>query len=104
MSPARKTESPETRPVRLDQVLKSLGDPVRLSIVRQLLATAEGEKACGCFQYDVNKATFAHHIAVLEAAGIVQGRPDGTRRLLSLRIEFLRKHYPGLVELIRSSS
>ena len=87
----------------LDRVFKSLGDPVRLSIVRQLLACAEGEKACGSFAYDVTKQTFSHHMAILEEAGLVQGRPDGTRRLISLRMKEIERELPGLLDLIRAA-
>jgi DNA-binding transcriptional ArsR family regulator len=87
----------------LDQVFKSLGDPIRLSIVRQLLACPEGEKACGSFDYDVTKQTFSHHMAILEEAGLVQGRPDGTRRLISLRVKEIERELPGLLDLIRAA-
>jgi DNA-binding transcriptional ArsR family regulator len=84
-------------------VLKSLGDPVRLSIMRQLIEEAEGEKACGAFAYDVTKQTFSHHLAILEEAGLVHGRPEGTRRMISLCLTEIEEHYPGLLELIRSA-
>jgi DNA-binding transcriptional ArsR family regulator len=91
--------------VPLDRVLKSLGDPVRLSIVRQLLKAAEGEGelACGCFDYDVTKQTFSHHMAILDEVGLIQGRPDGTKRMISLRLDHIKASYPGLLDLIRSA-
>jgi len=89
--------------VSLDRVMKSLGDPVRMSIVRQLLDAADGEIACGCFAYDVTKQTFSHHVALLEEVGLVQGRPEGTKRLLSLRIDHIDETYPGLLDLIRAA-
>jgi DNA-binding transcriptional ArsR family regulator len=89
--------------VSLDKVLKSLGDPVRLSIVRQLLRAAEGEIACGCFEYEVTKQTFSHHMAILEEVGLVQGRPEGTKRLISLRLAHIERAYPGLLGLIRAA-
>lgn len=95
--------SAPVEPLPLDRVLKSLGDPVRLSIVRQLLEAAEGELACGAFEYDVTKATFSHHMAILEEAGIVQGRPDGTKRIISLRLDEIQKNFPGLLPLIRGA-
>jgi DNA-binding transcriptional ArsR family regulator len=104
MTSCRKTAlSTPVEPLPLDRVLKSLGDPVRLSIVRQLLTAAEGELACGCFEYDVTKATFSHHMAILEEAGLVQGRPDGTRRIISLRLEAIKQSFPGLLDLIRAT-
>lgn len=89
--------------VPLDRVLKSLGDPVRLSIVRQLLKAAEGELACGCFDYDVTKQTFSHHMAILDEVGLIQGRPDGTKRMISLRLDHIKASYPGLLDLIRAA-
>jgi DNA-binding transcriptional ArsR family regulator len=94
-------DAPEIAP--LDRVLKSLGDPVRLSIVRQLLKAAEGELACGCFDYDVTKQTFSHHMAILDEVGLIQGRPDGTKRMISLRLDHIKASYPGLLDLIRSA-
>lgn len=90
--------------VPLEQILKSLGDPVRLSIVRQLLQAGNHEIACGCFDYDVAKATFSHHMSVLEDAGIVQARTDGTRRMMSLRLDDMNKKFPGLLELVASQA
>lgn len=89
--------------VSLDRVLKSLGDPVRLSIVRQLLLASDGEIACGCFEYDVTKQTFSHHMAILEEVGLVQARPEGTKRLISLRLDYIERTYPGLLELIKAA-
>ena len=88
--------------VPLEQILKSLGDPVRLSIVRQLLEAGNHEIACGCFDYGVAKATFSHHMAVLEEAGIVQARTDGTRRMMSLKLDEMNQKFPGLLALVAS--
>jgi ArsR family transcriptional regulator len=90
--------------VPLEQILKSLGDPVRLSIVRQLIEAGNHEIVCGCFDYDVAKATFSHHMSVLEEAGIVQARTDGTRRMMSLRLDDMNKKFPGLLELVASQA
>ena len=105
MPTTRKKRSKEAqtapRAAPLEQVLKSLSEPLRLSIVRQLLASEGEEIACGGFEHCLTKATFSHHIAILEKAGLVQARADGTRRLISLRREHLARHFPGLIELIR---
>jgi DNA-binding transcriptional ArsR family regulator len=103
MAAARK-KSTSRRRQPLERILKSLADPVRLSIVRQLLDAAETEKACGCFEYDVTKQTFSHHMAILEEAGLIRGRPDGTRRMISLRLDDIQKNYPGLLDLIRATT
>ena len=103
MKAARKKKGPEPA-VPLESVLKSLADPLRLSIVRQLLAAEGGEIACGGFEHCLTKATFSHHIAILEKAGLVEGRPDGTRRLISLRRDHVARHFPGLLELVAKQS
>lgn len=87
--------------VPLEEVLKALGDPVRLSVVEQLLSCKE-EKACGTFDYSVTKATFSHHIKILIDAGILQRREEGTRKFLSISENFLQD-YPGLIKVIQPS-
>ena len=86
--------------ITLEQVLKALGDPVRISIVRQLLNDKSAEIACGDFDYSVTKATFSHHMQILRDAGVIRTRQEGTRRISCLRTEDLRKRFPGLLEMI----
>lgn len=94
---------PKLKEITLEQALKALGDPVRISIVKQLLKSPEEEIACGTFEYAVTKATFSHHMQILREAGVVRTRQEGTKRMTSLRSEELRKRFPGLLEMIRSS-
>lgn len=91
----------EKKLVPLEDILKALGDPVRLSIVQELLSDKE-EKTCGSFDYCVTKATFSHHLKILIDAGIIQRREEGTRKYMSLKKEFLSK-YPELIRLIKAS-
>lgn len=87
----------ETLP--LDQVLKALGDPVRLSVIQQLLA--EGcEKPCGTFEHGLTKATFSHHLNILEDAGIIARREEGTRKFVSITPGF-KKDFPALLKMIQ---
>jgi DNA-binding transcriptional ArsR family regulator len=94
---------PKMKDVELEQVLKALGDPVRLSVVKQLMAVPGEEKACGTFEYTVTKATFSHHIRILIEAGILRKRQEGTRGMTSLRSEEIKKKFPGLLEMIASA-
>jgi DNA-binding transcriptional ArsR family regulator len=94
---------PKISSIKLEQVLKALGDPVRISIVKQLLAVPHAEKACGTFDYTITKATFSHHLKILRDAGVIRNRQEGTRRMTSLRTEDLKKKFPGLLEMILSS-
>jgi DNA-binding transcriptional ArsR family regulator len=94
---------PKLKEVTLEQVLKALGDPIRLSIVQQLLESKGGEIACGDFDYEVTKATFSHHMQLLRDAGVIRTRQEGTKRISSLRSDELKKRFPGLLEVLRSS-
>lgn len=89
--------------VSLETIMKALGDPVRMSAVRQLLQVSGEEKACGTFDYQVTKATFSHHLKILEEAGVIQRREEGTRKMISIKSEELQKKFPGLIKLINSS-
>lgn len=98
-----KIDHPTLKKITLEQVLKALGDPVRISIVKQLLKSSENEMACGCFKYSITKATFSHHMQILREAGVIQTVQEGTKRLTSLRKEDLQKRFPGLLDMIQSS-
>ena len=79
----------------LHQVLAALGDPVRLTIVRQL--AERGEVPCGGFQFDLAKSTLSHHFKVLREAGLVISRPEGTSLMNALNRDELEKRFPGLL-------
>ncbi len=61
----------------LHQVLAALGDPVRLTIVRQL--AERGEVPCGGFHFDLAKSTLSHHFKVLRESGVVPHAPREPR-------------------------
>lgn len=89
-----------THKISLEQIMRALGDPVRLKAVKQLLKADGQEKACGTFDYTVTKATFSHHIKILEDAGVIKTRLEGTRKFISIKTTELKKKFPGLLELI----
>lgn len=80
--------------------MKALGDPVRMSVVRQLLAADNEEMPCGSFEHGLTKATFSHHMDILREAGIVHSRHEGTRKMTSLKSDELNAKFPGLLDLI----
>ncbi len=60
------------------RMLQALGDPVRLSIVRQL--ASEGE-VCACDLTccgEISQPTVSHHLRVLREAGVVTAERRGT--------------------------
>ncbi len=89
---------PASEELDLPAVLHALSDPARLTIVRAL---AEGDECtCGRFDLGLSKATLSHHFRVLREAGLVRTRPDGRKRMLSLREEDMADRFPGLLEAV----
>lgn len=92
--------------ITLDKVFKSLGDPIRMGVIKQLIIYEEEcgsvEMTCGSFDYCVNKATFSHHIKKLIEAGIICERAEGVKKYLFLNPE-IKANYPGLIETIKNT-
>ena len=67
-------------------LLYALADPARLRIVEAMKA---GECAVGDIveRMDIHQSGVSRHLRILAEAGIVQMRPDGKKRLYSLRKE-----------------
>lgn len=68
---------------------QTLADPTRLRIVEALAA---GEQAVGDLvrAVDIDQSGVSRHLRILGEAGFVTMRPDGQRRLYSLRPEPFR--------------
>ena len=94
----REPHHPSCQELELSDVLHALSEPARLEIVRRL--ARQDECACGAFDLDLSKPTLSHHYRVLREAGIVRTRPDGRKRLLSLRRDDLEARFPGLLDAI----
>src|SRR4051812_33789967 len=93
-------DQPAAQELTLEAVLQALGDPVRLTIVREL--DARGECACGSLELGVSKATRSHHFRVLREAGLTNTRLEGTHRHVSLRRDDLEARFPGLLRAVLS--
>ncbi|MCO4755720.1 MAG: helix-turn-helix transcriptional regulator [Bacteriovoracaceae bacterium] len=88
--------------IPLDRILKALGDPIRLSVIKQLLNAEDHEMTCGSFEYCVQKATFSHHIKILIDSQILCQRVEGVRKYLSINNQ-IENTYPELLETIKNS-
>ncbi|WP_373356057.1 ArsR/SmtB family transcription factor [Pseudoroseicyclus sp. CXY001] len=65
--------------MQLDATLTALSDPTRRAI---LLRLAEGEATVAelAAPHDLTQPTISKHLKVLEAAGLIETRPDANRR------------------------
>lgn len=70
-------------------LFQTLADPTRLRIVEAL---ARGEQAVGDLvrAVDIDQSGVSRHLRLLGEAGFVNMRPDGAKRLYSLRPEPFR--------------
>jgi DNA-binding transcriptional ArsR family regulator len=82
-------------------VMRALGHPVRLSILRILSEKAQNDCCCTdvteCLP--LAQSTVSQHIKVLVDAGLVERSPKGTRNCYSLnarRLEALNGAFSGL--------
>jgi DNA-binding transcriptional ArsR family regulator len=75
--------------VMQQSLFQTLADPTRLRIVEAL---AGGEQAVGDLvrAVDIDQSGVSRHLRILGEAGFVAMRPDGARRLYSLRPEPFR--------------
>jgi ArsR family transcriptional regulator, arsenate/arsenite/antimonite-responsive transcriptional repressor len=70
----------EASAAALAQVLKALGDPVRLRLVSLIGARDCGE-VCVCdltSAFDLTQPTISHHLRVLREAGLIDSERRGT--------------------------
>jgi DNA-binding transcriptional ArsR family regulator len=100
---AEKIRHPDVTALDLATIMRTVGDPVRLAIVREL---ADGrEQACGDLQaaLGIPASTGSYHLRLLREAGVTRTRAAGTTRWISLRRDDLEARFPGLVGVLTRS-
>jgi DNA-binding transcriptional ArsR family regulator len=98
---------PDADQITLPAVLAALGDETRLAIIGHL-AREENlgcfGMTCGQFADLTSKTNLTYHVAKLREAGVVNVRPEGTRRRISLRRADLDEKFPGFLDTIIASA
>ncbi|MCO5972989.1 MULTISPECIES: ArsR/SmtB family transcription factor [Actinoallomurus] len=101
MSSSRRPKpTPPAPELHLATVMRTLGDPVRLEIVRLL---ADGKlRSTGQVAEHVGlpPSTCSYHLKQLLGAGVNECRAEGTSRYPVLRREALDQRFPGLIDAI----
>jgi DNA-binding transcriptional ArsR family regulator len=95
-----KIAHPATSALDLATIMRTVGDPLRLDIVRLLAddrprPCSEVSAAMG-----LPVSTCSYHLRLLREAGVTRTRAEGTQRFISLRREDLDGRFPGLVEVL----
>ena len=95
-----KIPHPPAEAIELATVMRTVGDPLRLEIVRML---ADGdERACADLQAALGlpASTGSYHLRLLREAGVTRTRAAGTQRMISLRRDDLDRLFPGLLDVL----
>ncbi|MEK1886707.1 MAG: helix-turn-helix transcriptional regulator [Phyllobacterium sp.] len=97
-------DHPAADDIALPAVLTALGDETRLAIIAILARNGEKAMTCGQFLQLGSKTAISYHVAKLREAGVIHVRPDGTRRLLTLRRDDLDRRFPGFLDSVVTSA
>ena len=89
---------PNIDQLSLSTILNALGDPIRLSIIKNLADKCE--TTCACCNINLPKSALSHHFKVLRESGLIKVRIEGKQRFLSIRYDELEERFPGLLEVI----
>ena len=95
-----KIAHPAPSALDLATIMRTVGDPLRLYIVRLLAddrprPCSEVSSAMG-----LPVSTCSYHLRLLREAGVTRTRAEGTQRFISLRRDDLEERFPGLVEVL----
>lgn len=90
---------PKMTDLTLPQLLKSLSDPTRLTIVARL-AHVDNEVDCSIFDDLGKKSNLSQHYRNLRLNGLISVRRSGRHSYLTLRQAELATVFPGLITTI----
>jgi DNA-binding transcriptional ArsR family regulator len=98
--PVREIRHPPVSELDLANILRTLGDPIRLEIV--LLLFDDRERTCTAVGdiVGIPASTLSYHLRLLREAGVTRTRAEGTERHVSLRRDDLEETFPGLLEVL----
>ena len=100
----REIRHPAADQIDLATVLRTVGDPVRLEIVRLLADGAERNCTRLNDALGLPTSTGSYHLRLLREAGITRTRAAGTERHISLRRDDLDERFPGLLDAVIGSA
>jgi DNA-binding transcriptional ArsR family regulator len=101
---AERIRHPEVETFDLATIMRALGDPIRLEMVR--IVDGEGELLCSDIyeRLGLPNSTGSYHLRQLREAGITRARAIGPKRMTSLRRDDLESRFPGLLDVVISGS
>lgn len=89
----------------LGALFAALADPLRRSIVEELLREPVGaRRKCSSFGVGVPRSSMTHHFKVLREAGLITQFDYGNRAEVMLRRADVDARFPGLLDLVALGS
>jgi DNA-binding transcriptional ArsR family regulator len=88
---------PDLATVELVDVLRALGDPIRLQMLRVLADGEPHPKSMEEWPFDIQKSTMSHHFKTMREAGLTETLVEGRTHGIRLRRAELDARFPGLV-------
>jgi DNA-binding transcriptional ArsR family regulator len=95
---------PDLATVELVDVLRALGDPIRLQILRTLADGRAHSKSMPEWGFDVQKSTMSHHFKTMREAGLTETLVDGRTHAIRLRRAELDERFPGLIDSLLAAA
>jgi DNA-binding transcriptional ArsR family regulator len=95
-----KIPHPPATALDLATIMRTVGDPMRLEIVRIL--GDDRPRVCNELSsaLGIPPSTGSYHLRLLREAGVTRTRSKGTLREISLRRDDLEERFPGLVDVL----
>jgi len=95
-----KIPHPSKDALDLATIMRTVGDPVRLDMVRLLGDGREWSCSALAEAVAIPASTSSYHMRLLREAGVTRTRADGVHRFISLRRDDLEERFPGLVDVL----
>jgi DNA-binding transcriptional ArsR family regulator len=95
-----KIAHPAASALDLATIMRTVGDPLRLDIVRLLADGRERQCSELADALDLPASTASYHLRLLREAGVTRTRVAGVHRLIGLRTDDLEDLFPGLLGVV----
>ncbi|GAA4406703.1 ArsR/SmtB family transcription factor [Tsukamurella soli] len=86
--------------VDIGQVLRALGEPVRLAIVRKLADGQAHAKSIEEWDLGMQKSALSHHFRALRLLGLTEVIVTGRSHAIRLRRDEIDRRFPGLLDAV----
>jgi DNA-binding transcriptional ArsR family regulator len=97
--PVEQVGAPSQPVAGMQQLLSALADPVRLEMVRRMVAVG-GAVQCAALYDGINKSTATHHFKILREAGLTERIVIDGLTHQRLRVDDVNDAAPGLLDAV----